>query len=457
MVSPLMFGRKKKEESLIPGDMGPPVMFKAAGGDRSENESNLIKVRQSEGIVTAKELFLTVIEKRSQRVLLDFSRQSVAGGIDVDGIMQRIPPMDRPTGDLMLAVLKTLANLNVKERRARQTGEFSVRYEKIQMNCTITSQGTKTGERVLIKLAPKDQVLVALEDLGMREKMVAEFKQLVGRSMDGEIPPPTQGLFVISAPATGGLSTLWRVGLGTTDRYMNSCICVDTADPTEEEIENVKAVTYDPENSSEVNEIMTKLFREQHDMFLFPRIPNRELLDRLCEQIIEDKYVVFTSVQAKDCAEALLRIKSLQPNPENFSEAVLAVLNMRLVRRLCESCKQPYRPNPALLQKLKIPADRVSTLYREYQPPPPESEPKRKKGEPEVCPDCNGVGYRGRIGFFELLKIDDSIRQALVKQPRLDVIRQLSRKAGNRSLQEEGILAVVQGVTSLNDLQRAMK
>ncbi|MCP3690906.1 MAG: hypothetical protein GY917_01815, partial [Planctomycetaceae bacterium] len=189
----------------------------------------------------------------------------------------------------------------------------------------------------------------------------------------------------------------------------------------------------------------------------FPRIPNRELLDRLCEQIIEDKYVVFTSVQAKDCAEALLRIKSLQPNPDNFSKAVLAVLNMRLVRRLCESCKQPYRPNPALLQKLKIPADRVSTLYREYQPPPPESEPKRKKGEPEVCPDCNGVGYRGRIGFFELLKIDDSIRQALVKQPRLDVIRQLSRKAGNRTLQEEGILAVVQGVTSLNELQRAMK
>ncbi|MCP3691328.1 MAG: hypothetical protein GY917_03955 [Planctomycetaceae bacterium] len=67
------------------------------------------------------------------------------------------------------------------------------------------------------------------------------------------------------------------------------------------------------------------------------------------------------------------------------------------------------------------------------------------------------MGYRGRIGFFELLKIDEPIRQALVKQPRLDVIRQLSRKAGNRTLQEEGILAVVQGVTSLNELQRAMK
>ena len=202
---------------------------------------------------------------------------------------------------------------------------------------------------------------------------------------------------------------------------------------------------------------MTKLFREQHDTFLVPRIPNREMLDLLCEQIIEDKYLVFTSVQAKDCAEALLRIESLQPIPEKFSQAVLAVLNMRLVRRLCESCKQAYRPNPALLQKLRIPADRVSTLYREYQPPPPESEPKRKKGEPEVCPDCNGVGYRGQMGFFELLKVEDSIRQALIKQPRLDVIRQLARKAGSRTLQEEGILAVVQGVTSLNELQRVMK
>ena len=453
-----MFGRKKKtDDSATPGDMGPPVDFKPAGGDRNENEANLIKVRQSPGIVTAKELFFDVIEKRSRRILLDFSRQAVAGGFDVDGIMQRIAPMDRPTGDTMLAVLKTLANLNVRERRARQDGTFSVRLDKEQLNCSFTSQGTKTGERVLIKLEPKEQLLKSLDDLGMREKMIAHFKTLVGRPLGDEIPPPVKGLFILSAPANGGLSTIWRVGLEATDRYMNSCICVDSEIITEPAVENVKAVSFDPKKPEELNGIMTKLFREQHDIYLFPRMPNREILDVMCQQIVDEEIVVFVGVQANDSAEALLRIKSLNPNPENFSKAVTAVLNMRLIRRLCEHCKQSYRPNPALLQKLKIPADRVSTLYREWQPPPPGEEPKRKKGEPEVCPNCNGVGYRGRLGLFELIEVNDQIRKALVQQPQLELIRQLAQKAGSHTLQEEGIAALVEGVTTIQELQRAMK
>ena len=453
-----MFGRKKKtQESMTPGDMGPPVAFKAAGGDRSENEANLIKVRQSPGIVTAKELFFDVIQKRSRRILLDFSRQAVAGGFDVDGVMQRIAPMDRQTGDTMLAVLKTLANLNVRERQARQDGSFSVRLEKEQLNCTFTSQGTKTGERILIKLEPKDQELKTLEDLGMREKMVTQFKTLVGRSLGDEIPPPVKGLFIVSAPATGGMSTIWRVALGTTDRYMNSCICVDSEIPTEPEVENVKAVSYDSNNPAELHQIMTKLFREQHDMYLFPRMPNREILDVLCQQILDEEIVVFVGVNANDSAEALLRLKSLNPNPENYSQVVTAALNMRLVRRLCEHCKQSYRPNPALLQKLRIPPDRVSTLYREWQPPPPGEEPKRQKGEPELCPECNGVGYLGRVGVFELLDVNDQIRKALVQQPQLELIRKLAQKAGMNTSQEEGIAALVQGITTVQELQRAMK
>ena len=452
-----MFGRKKTVESATPGDMGPPVVFKPMGGDRNENEANLIKVRQSPGIITAKELFFEVIEKQSRRILLDFTRQAVAGGFDVDGIMQRIAPMDRSTGDTMLAVFKTLANLNVRERRARQDGKFSVRLEKEQLNCTFTSQGTKTGERVLIKLEPKERLHKNLEDLGMREKMIAHFKTLIGRPLGDEIPPPVKGLFILSAPANGGLSTIWQVGLEATDRYMNSCVCVDSEIPTEAEVENVKVVSFDSKKPEELNGIMVKLFREQHDMYLFPRMPNREILDQMCQQIVDEEIVVFTGVQANDSAEALLRIKSLNPNPENFSQSVTAVLNMRLVRRLCEHCKQSYRPNPALLQKLKVPPDRVSTLYREWQPPPLDEEPKRKKGEPEVCPNCNGVGYRGRLGLFELLEVNDQIRKALVQQPQLELIRQLAQKAGSHTLQEEGIAALVRGITTIKELQRAMK
>jgi type II secretory ATPase GspE/PulE/Tfp pilus assembly ATPase PilB-like protein len=134
---------------------------------------------------------------------------------------------------------------------------------------------------------------------------------------------------------------------------------------------------------------------------------------------------------------------------------VTAVLNQRLVRLLCETCRQAYEPPAQLLQKLGIPEGRVEVLFREYQPPPPGS--KKRKGEPEVCPDCGGIGYRGRTAIFELIKVTDDMRLALLKQPSLDALRQVSRKAGNRGLQEEGVLLVARGATAINELQRVLK
>ena len=109
-------------------------------------------------------------------------------------------------------------------------------------------------------------------------------------------------------------------------------------------------------------------------------------------------------------------------------------------------------------QRLGIPPGRVQVLYREKQPPPPgQPPPQKKKGEPEVCPACRGLGYRGRTGIYEVLTVDDKIRQALVRQAPVDDIRKLARQGGNRSLQEEGILIMALGTTSLTELQRVMK
>jgi type II secretory ATPase GspE/PulE/Tfp pilus assembly ATPase PilB-like protein len=112
-----------------------------------------------------------------------------------------------------------------------------------------------------------------------------------------------------------------------------------------------------------------------------------------------------------------------------------------------------------VLQRLGIPAGRVQTLYREKQPLPPGVEPpKRKKGDPpEICPQCNGIGYHGRTAIYEVLIVDDKLREAIAKQPKIEVLRQVSRQAGNWSLQEEGILLLAQGVTSFTELQRVLK
>jgi len=126
---------------------------------------------------------------------------------------------------------------------------------------------------------------------------------------------------------------------------------------------------------------------------------------------------------------------------------VTAVLCVRLIRKLCEECRVAYEPTPDLAKKLGLPEGKVEALYR--TPKPEEIE--------KPCKKCAGLGYFGRTGLFELLEIDDTIRQLLIKEPKLELIRKAAKAAGMRSFQEEGVLLIAKGVTSLAELQRVLK
>ena len=130
-----------------------------------------------------------------------------------------------------------------------------------------------------------------------------------------------------------------------------------------------------------------------------------------------------------------------------FAKHVSAVLCGRLVRKLCESCKVAYEPTPALAKKLGLPEGKVEALFR--VPKPEEIE--------KPCETCGGLGYIGRTGLFELLLVDDAIRQTLLKEPKLELLRRTARAGGMRTFQEEGVLLIARGVTSLAELQRVLK
>jgi len=120
-----------------------------------------------------------------------------------------------------------------------------------------------------------------------------------------------------------------------------------------------------------------------------------------------------------------------------------------LIRKLCEDCKEPYAPAPQVLQQLGIPEGRVQAFYR---PPQPNADEHR-----EPCEKCGGIGYYERTAIFELLTVGDAVRRVLTENPKLEPLRQAARKDGMKSLQEEGILLVAKGVTSLPELMRVLK
>lgn len=437
--------RKVKPQKKMGYEDGPPMDFTCvAAADDAVNQSNLIAARQSPAFVTLKELTYDMLKKRAERCMLDYTQEGVGVRYEVDGVWHNLDPRERESSDMLLAVLKKMCNLNMTDRRTRQHGIVKFKVGKSKYLLTLTSQGTQTGERALVIVAPDAARFATLEKQGMRDKMLEQIQTLMKQ----------KGMVLVSALPQGGL-TLETVGvINSTDRLLRDFASIQDKTNLLPYVENLEVTEYDAAAGETPDQFIAKLALKQPDAFVVPDLPNAETVRLLCDEAIDEDRLIVCSVRAKEAVEALMRVLLLKAPAEKFAQAVTGVVNVRLVRRLCEKCKQPYEPPPQLLQRLGIPPGRVQALYREWQPPTGDDV---KKADLEICQACNGIGYRGRIGIFEFLPVTDELRQALLNSPSLESLRKVARQGGARNIQEEGILLVAQGVTSLNELQRVLK
>lgn len=429
-------GLNVDSEAKAAYEKGAPVSFAPLGGNSDEeNQANLLTARQSEGFLPAKEVIQAAFEHRADKVMMDFAQEGTSVRFQVDGVWHDADDHDPEEGDLLLEVLKTLSGLNPEERRARQNGKFGANVDGTKLNCAIVSQATKTGERALVHMGGATTTFKSLEELGMREKMIEQYKDLMLHD---------NGVLILSSMPGGGLSSTLNVSLRSTDRLLRDFVSLESVKDRLEEVENVDPTTYDIAAGEIPAKMLPTLLRKQPDVLIVPDLPDAETVSILCAAAIEDN-LIFTTIRAKEAVEALMRILLLKVPAKEFAPVAIGVLNQRLVRKLCEDCKEPYTPSPALLKKLGIPPGRVDEFFR--HPEEPE----------EVCQECHGIGYVGRTAIFELLTVNDAMRAALINQPKLEVLRNVARQAGHRTLQEEGIATVVRGITSLPELMRVLK
>ena len=191
----------------------------------------------------------------------------------------------------------------------------------------------------------------------------------------------------------------------------SSCI-EDKAKPFTH-VENVEVFTLGGPAGEDPDAMLRKVLLREPDVLVVPEIVGGHHDGRAVRSCAGSGPAWSCPPSAKEGAEAILRVLSLGGNPEKFAQDVSGDTQPALVRLLCETCRQAYEPPEQLLKKLGVPQGRVQVLFREYQPPPPDA--KKRKGEPEICPDCNGLGYRGRTAIFELIKITDEMRTAIVR------------------------------------------
>ncbi len=424
----------------------PPVTFVPVGEDDEEREENLEMVRPSPGYFTSSVLIADAIIKRSEVTVLDYSANQVTVRYQIDGIWHAGNPMDRETGDYMLATLKQMAGMDYRDRRNRQTGSFSTEFQKAKQKIRLVSQGVATGERVVVYLTWKKDTIEKVSDLGMRDSMQQQLKELLRYDH--------KGMLLVSGRRGEGYTSAWRGVLNACDRLTRDYFVIEDEALVEEEVINFGSITFDSGKGETAMTPIPSLMLREPNVLAFNDLPDGKTVNEICDLSNEHDMPVYTRVPGRNCVDAIRRVAKLQPDLKKFAKLLNYVVCMRTVRRLCPKCRIEYPPHPKLLEKLGLPVGRVASLYQ----PMIYKVGMVDENEEEIrpCDHCSGIGYKGLTGIFELLTVNDEMKKAIAKNADSSVLKKIAAAGRHISMRQEGAVLVAKGATSVEELQRVL-
>ena len=413
---------------------GPPITFigKSATGGRGESDRNR-QVENSRGYIAAKELIYDSILRRATDVHLEPQEHEFAIRIRIDGVMLPGEPFDVDTGGAVVNVFKVLSAMDITERRKPQDGSFRAALQSREVDFRVATQGTRFGEKMSLRILDQGTTAADLKSLGMPRR--------IHDRMTAVINEP-HGLVLCCGPTGAGKSTTLYAALSSMNRYEKNIITIE--DPVEYKIPNVNQIEINTKAGQTFAGSLRSVLRQDPDVVMVGEIRDGETAGIAC-QAANTGHMVFSTLHANDTITGLYRLLELGVEPFMVSNSLTAMIGQRLVRRLCPDCREAYKPNPDMLRKAGLPPEKVEAFYR-----PP-------KNPQTVCPTCNGTGYRGRIGVYEMLAMTDRVRDLVREKAPATAIKAETRKDGMLTMREEGLRLVARGITSVEELLRVVK
>jgi type II secretory ATPase GspE/PulE/Tfp pilus assembly ATPase PilB-like protein len=411
--------------------LGPPIRF--IGKQGKEADARRHSAEGGRGFMAAKELVYDAIMRRATDVHLEPKSDELSIRYRIDGVMYPAEPFDRSVGDAVINIFKVLGAMDITEKRKPQDGSFRAELEKRMIDFRVATQGTREGEKLSLRILDQANSVSRLEDLGMRRQIQEGIRSVISQP---------HGLFLCCGPTGAGKSTTLYAAINALDSYQQNIITVE--DPVEYKMANVTQIEINTKAGQTFGGSLRSILRQDPDVVMIGEIRDEETAKIAC-QAANTGHMVFSTVHANDTLSALYRLTDLGVEPFLLSSALSGILGQRLVRKLCDDCKEAYKPSAETLKQLGLPGDKVSDFHR----PPANSE--------IACPTCAGLGYRGRVGVYELFVVTDRIRDMIREGAQLTAIRAEARKNGMLYLKEEGLRLVVKGVTSLDELLENVK
>ena len=422
-------GGGRTEDAVV----GPDIRFMGKSDGRGGDDGRSRQVETSRGYMATKELVYDAIVRRATDIHLEPKPNEITVRMRIDGVLYSMEPFDIPVGSAVVNVCKVLGAMDITEKRRSLDGSFQAETEERRIDFRVATQGTNHGEKLSLRILDQANSVSTLEDLGLRKQMTEE--------LDAVIHQP-HGLLLVCGPTGAGKSTTLYAAINEIDTLQRNVITIE--DPVEYRMDNVNQIEINSRAGNSFATSLRSVLRQDPDVVMIGEIRDAETANIAC-QAANTGHMVFSTVHANDTITALYRIIDLEVEPFMLASSLSGILAQRLVRRLCSKCKEPYKPKPEFLRKANLPAERISKFYR--PPKNPETE----------CAACGGLGFRGRVGVFELLPVNERMREMIRDQTAMTAIRAEARKNGMLYMKEEGLRLVVRGITSIDELLRVVK
>lgn len=402
-----------------------------SGDEDSAEEVDLSPEKASEEdapIVKLVNLILQeAIKERATDIHIEPQARKVNVRIRIDGVLQIImtPPSTSLSG--LVTRIKILSKLNIAEKRLPQDGRFSIKTAAKDIDVRVSILPTVYGEKIVLRLLDKSGFDFNLTSLGFPQKHLGVFKKAINQPY---------GMVVVSGPTGSGKSTSLYAALKEIKDERTNITTVE--DPVEYQLDGISQVQVFEDIGLTFDSTLRSILRQDPDILLIGEIRDSETAD-IAVKFSLTGHLVFSTVHANDAPGTLTRLLDIGVAPFLVGSCLNLVMAQRLVRRICEKCKEEYKPTKEELSLIGLKPQNVKGKLH------------RGKG----CADCRNTGYRGRIAIFEMIPMSMTLRKLVFDNANEDEIRQAAMKQGMETLRDAGNQRVLDGTTTVDEILRS--
>jgi len=402
-------------------------LMEDASREASQSSSDILKMTQDAPVVKITNLLLAeAVNIRASDILIEPMEDKLRIRYRVDGILKegRNPPI--ALHNAVVSRLKVMSDLDIAERRLPQDGRFKVRLHGREVDFRISVLPTSMGEKVALRILDKSQAMLDIEKLGFDQRSIDEIKKSAARP---------HGMMLICGPTGCGKTTTLYSILEYVNAPEKNIVTVE--DPVEYLIEGINQVTARPDIGLTFAASLRSILRQDPNVIMIGEIRDFETVDIAIKSALTG-HLVLSTLHTTTATGSIIRLVNMGVEPFLITSSLVLIGAQRLIRKICQNCKEPYEFSKEAAERLGIKYEKGKAVFY------------RGRG----CDACLKTGYRGRIGLLEVLTLSPKIKSLILESAQEHVIRDEARREGMKTLRENGIQNVLDGITTIDEVLR---